>query len=231
MKVAKPSTIPSLKYLNAQKLFPSKPLALLEQSSRIKQLVECARSRAVALALTVSTATCLWALWVCLSPQRLAAEERQPLVMIATEQPDGSLLSYARFEIWPVLAATLALGLGVFVYGLLRAHWRRAGLRIEAPTLPAPDAQRLLLLALASLALYGLRLVLEHADWLLWLSYVPIVGGVLETAVVYLAWLCFLDCRRRARPLAHERRLWLGLFLALLPPVYDFARHLLSFSA
>ena len=52
-------------------------------------------------------------------------------------------------------------------------------------------------------------------------AYVPVLGGLLETATLFYAWTAVLQAWRTARPLYREWRLWAGALLALVPPVRD----------
>jgi hypothetical protein len=55
-------------------------------------------------------------------------------------------------------------------------------------------------------------------------SYVPVVGGTLELAMVYLTWMAVLEAQRTRRPLRREPLLWLAVALALVPPIISFGR-------
>jgi hypothetical protein len=59
-------------------------------------------------------------------------------------------------------------------------------------------------------------------------AYIPIVGGVIEIAVVFLFWMAILQAWRASRPLRREWRLWVGALLALVPPVADLAVYVLT---
>jgi hypothetical protein len=48
--------------------------------------------------------------------------------------------------------------------------------------------------------------------------YIPILGGMLELAMVYLVWVAVLEALRTSRPLRREPWLWLGALISLVPP-------------
>jgi eukaryotic-like serine/threonine-protein kinase len=182
--------------------------------------------RAVALVQTLATAAVAWAILLSVTPRVLAAGDVQPLIMLETRLlPDGRVVSYGRFETWPTLAAVALLGAALAVQGLLRRHWRNAGLATLQPERPVPESLLVLAGGAAAVALYGMRRVLAPAG-ALWTSYVPVAGGLLELAIVFLAWTAVLEAWRTSRPLAREPRLWLGIALALVPPVVDLAGYL-----
>jgi hypothetical protein len=53
-------------------------------------------------------------------------------------------------------------------------------------------------------------------------NYMPVIGGVLEFIMLHRFWTAVLEARRKRRPLVKEPLLWIGLVLALLPPLYHF---------
>ena len=182
---------------------------------------------AAALIHTVCTAIGLWAVFLCVTPRVIPASEAIPLVMIDPQPlPGGRLVSWARFEIGPLLAAFAAIGFCAIVYQLLEMRWRRAGIfRDEGPH-PVEDVAMVLRLGVACAALFAVHLALQAAWPIALLRYVPIPGGILELLVVYYTWSALLETQRRRRSWFADWRLWAGVALALVPPVTDFARYL-----
>jgi serine/threonine-protein kinase len=185
--------------------------------------------RAVALLHTLATAAVLWALLLSLTPKVIAPGEVQPLIMLGAEAgADGRVVSRARFETWPTLAALAAVALAVAAHALLRRHWKGAGLDRPHPERPVPESAWVLAVGVTSLVVYAVRLLLE-ASGFSWVSpYVPILGGIIEIGALFFAWIALLEAWRTARPLRREGRLWIGLAFALVPPVSDLLRYLAS---
>jgi serine/threonine-protein kinase len=180
--------------------------------------------QAVALLLTLATAVGLWALLASITPRVIPAGAVEPLTMLARERlPDGRLVSRARFETGPTLAAVAALALALASYGALRRHWREAGIEERRPGQTIPAARGLFVCSLVGLVLYGLRLAFDAGGSAWWSAYVPILGGLIEVAAVFLFWLAALEAARVSRALWREGWLWAGTALALLPPVLDLA--------
>jgi eukaryotic-like serine/threonine-protein kinase len=182
--------------------------------------------RAAALVSTLATAVALWAFLVSVTPKVLAPGEVQPLIMVRTERlADGRVLSRARFEVWPSLAALAAGVAALATHAVLRRHWRDAGLEAPHPDRPVAESRTVLGLGALSLSVYAVRALLQGRFESAAFAYVPIVGGVLETATLFFAWITILQAWRASRPLYREWRLAAGVLLALVPPVRD----LLSF--
>lgn len=180
--------------------------------------------QAVALLLTVATAVGLWAFLVSITPRVMPAGAGEPLTMLASEHlPDGRLVSRARFETGPMLAAVATLALALASYGALRRHWREARVQERRRDDAIATSRGLFACSLAGLVLYGLRLAFEAGGSVWWSPYVPILGGLLEVAAVFLFWLTALEAARTSRPLVREGWLWAGTALALLPPALDLA--------
>lgn len=193
------------------------PAAALQPEERLWQA-------AVALAATVATAALLWAFLLSITPRVLAPGEAAPLTMLPPELlPDGRALSRARFETWPTLFAVVLSGLAAAAAGLLRRHWRHAGLLSSAPSSPIRASRAVLGLALAGAGLYLLRLASAPSPLA---SLIPILGGLLELAIVFFAWLALLEAWRVGRPLRREWPLWTGLALALVPPILELGGYL-----
>ena len=56
----------------------------------------------------------------------------------------------------------------------------------------------------------------------------PVLGGVLEFMMLHRFWTAVLEARRKRRSLVKEPLLWVGLGLALMPPVYHFLREVIA---
>jgi eukaryotic-like serine/threonine-protein kinase len=177
---------------------------------------------AVALVHTLATAGALWALLLSLTPRILPGSDELPLIMLGGARlPDGRILSPARFETWPVLAAAGLAGLALAAQALLRRHWVEKRLERSWPLRAVAESRVVLALGLVSLALYGVRKLAEARGMGALMPYVPMLGGLLELAVVFFAWSAALEAWRTARPLRREIGLWCGLALALVPPVTE----------
>jgi len=186
---------------------------------------------AAALLQTLAVAVGLWAFVVSVTPKVLAPGDVQPLIMIGTERlADGRLVSRARFEVWPTLATLGMAALALAGQGLLRRHWRDAGLERRAPQEPVPESRRVLWLGVLAIALYALRKGLQALGFSAGMTYVPLLGGALETATLFFVWVAVLEAWRTSRPLLREKALWLGLGLALVPPTVDLVGYVTSWS-
>lgn len=184
--------------------------------------------RAVALLQTLATAVTLWALLQSVTPKVLGPRELQPLIMRPPEQlQDGRLVSRARFETWPTLSALAAVALALVGYGVLRRHWLLAGLDRPQPERRLRESRTLLAWGAATLVVWALRRWLEAGLPWAW-ELVPIVGGFMEIAALFLFWSAVLEAARTARSLAREPALWAGLLLALVPPTSDLVSYLRS---
>ena len=182
---------------------------------------------AAALIHTVCTAIGLWAVFLCLMPRVIPAGEAMPLVMIdPTRLPDGRLVSWARFEIGPLIAAFAAIGFCAIVYRLLEVYWRRAGVLGHASEGPVPEVALVFKLGAACAILFAVHVAMETVWPIPLLRYIPVPGGLLEMLVVYYTWSALLETQRRRRSWFADPRLWIGVALALIPPVTDFARYL-----
>ena len=90
--------------------------------------------RAVALTLAGATAVAIYALLVSVTPRVHAAGDTLPFVVLGEDHlPDGRIATRARFETWPTLAAAAAFATALAAYGLLRRHWRHAGVERRLP--------------------------------------------------------------------------------------------------
>jgi serine/threonine-protein kinase len=177
---------------------------------------------AVALLQAISCAVALWALLLSLTPRVVAPTDVLPLIMLPGETlADGRIVSWARFETWPTLAALATFAIAISAYGALRLHWRRHGIEEHAPDRPIPEARWVLVLGLLSCALYAYgKLVAWEARPVS--TYLPLIGGVIEIAALLLLWVGILEAWRCRRPLYREPALWLGFALAVVPPISEF---------
>jgi serine/threonine-protein kinase len=176
---------------------------------------------ATAILAAVATAIALYAGLVSLTPRALPVEEALPFTVFGDQRlPDGRVLTRARFETGPTLGAAVAIALALGAYGLLRRHWRTAGLDHPAPDRPIAGARRVLAIGVVLFALFITGEALQRAGAVGVVTYVPVLGGVLELFMLYRFWDAALEARRTSRSLAHEPLLWIGLALSLLPPVY-----------
>ena len=129
------------------------------------------------------------------------------------------MLTRARFEVWPTLGAAVAIAIALAAYGLLRRHWRAAGLERPRPIARSPAARRVLRIGVGLFALFLLhQLLARRAGAAAAVSYIPVIGGCLELIMLYRFWDAALEARQTTRSLAREPLLWLGLALALFPP-------------
>jgi len=185
--------------------------------------------RAVALVQTLATAVALWAFLLSVTPKIVTPGDVQPLIMLRTERlGDGRVYSRARFETWPTLAALGAIAMAVAAQGVLRRHWRHAGLEHPRPQQPLRESRAVLLWGVVSVSVFGLRLLLEDRGFASAFAYVPIIGGLIEITALFFFWTAILQAWRLSRPLVREWRLWLGALLALVPPITELASFVLA---
>jgi serine/threonine-protein kinase len=185
--------------------------------------------RSVALVQTLATAVALWAFLLSVTPKVISPGEVQPLIMLRAERlEDGRVLSRARFETWPTLAAIAAIAAAVAAHAALRRHWRDARLERPRPDQPVRESRIVLALGMTSIFLYGLRVLLEDRGFRAAFVYMPIFGGVIEIVTLFFFWIAILQAWRASRPLHREWPLWVGAVLALVPPVTDLAAFVMS---
>jgi eukaryotic-like serine/threonine-protein kinase len=181
--------------------------------------------RAVALTAAGATAVSIYALLLSITPRILQANEALPLAVFEAQRlADGRLATRARFETWPTLWAAAAWAVALVAYGWLRGQWRRAGLDTPTPDQPVAAVRPVFRMALILNALFVVHLVLEQTALRSFVIYIPILGGILELAMVYLVWVATLEALRTSRPLRREPWLWLGALISLIPPTISFAR-------
>jgi hypothetical protein len=167
-----------------------------------------------------ATAVSLYALLISITPRVLDATDALPFIVFDAQRlADGRLATRARFETWPTLGACAAWAVAFVAYGVLRRHWRRAELSVAQPERPLSAVKPLLRLALFLNLLLALHLLLEATHYRTVVTYFPILGGVLELAMVYLVWTAVLEAELYSRPLLREPLLWLGAAASLIPPV------------
>ena len=176
---------------------------------------------AVAMLAAVATAIVLFAALKSLVPRTMAAEDTLPFTAFGT-QPlgDGRVLTRARFEVWPTLGAALAVAIALATYGLLRRHWRDAGVERHLPDRPLTGARRVLRIGVGLFLLFLVHQLLARRGAAAATNYIPVIAGTIELAMVYLFWDAVLEAQQTRRSLAREPLLWLGLALALFPPTY-----------
>ena len=179
---------------------------------------------AVALLAAVATAVALYAALVSLTPRSMAADDAIPFTAFGNQPlANGRVLTRARFEVWPTLGAAVSIAIALAAYGLLRRHWRAAGLERPAPDRPLAGSRRVLRIGLVLFGLFLLHELLARAGATAVVSYIPVIGGCVELLMLYRFWDAALEARQTARSLTREPLLWLGLALALLPPTYNLA--------
>ncbi len=179
---------------------------------------------AVALLTAVATAVVLYAALVSLTPRAMSADDAVPFTVFGDQKlGDGRILTRARFEVWPTLGAAVAIAVALAAYGLLRRHWRVSGIDRPAPDRPIAGARRVLAIGIGNFALFLVREALARAGATAIVTYIPVIGGGLELAMLYFFWDAALEAQRTSRSLAREPLLWLGLALSLVPPTYHMA--------
>ncbi len=185
--------------------------------------------RAVALVQTCSIAAVLYAGLLSLTPRVLPADDVPPLVSLGTRVlDDGRVFTRARFETVPILISLACFGGALAVTAMLRRHWRREGLDVPKPDVPLQQSRWVLLLGAAALGIYGLRNLAMGAAGVepARISFVPVVGGLWLLTVWYAAAYTLLECQRVGRPFLKEPKVWVGLFLAAIPPFVDGVRQI-----
>jgi eukaryotic-like serine/threonine-protein kinase len=168
--------------------------------------------------LTVATAAALSAILVSVTPQVIAKNDIRPLVMVDPEPlADGRVISWARFEAFPVLAALVAGALGALVWALLVRHWRARSL-LETNGAPIRQSRALLAAGGTAVIVAVLRRVVPLPALA---PYLPIFGGLIEVGCLWLFWDGILEARRVGQSLSKEPLLFLGMTLAVIPPAWE----------
>lgn len=133
-----------------------------------------------------TAAVSIWAGLLSLTPRVFATAELNPLTHFAMERlPDGRWVSRARFQTGPVVAAVVAMSVAFVALGVLRRHWRSTGLDIPRPDRQLSESKWVLALGLLCNVLYGVHRWLEP-ERSSFLTYVPLLGGVLELAILFV---------------------------------------------
>lgn len=175
--------------------------------------------RAVALTLAGATAVSIYAALLSVTPRVVERSEALPFIVFDPERlADGRFATRARFETWPTLGAAAAWAVALVAHGALRQHWRRSGLQLRQPERPLTAVRPLVQLAAILNLLFALHLMLEATSFRPVMIYLPILGGVLELAMLYLVWTAVLEAELRGRRLRRERALWLAAAASLIPP-------------
>jgi len=176
---------------------------------------------------TAAAAAGIWAGMTSLTPRVVRGDELSPLTHVISEQlPDGRWVSRARFETGPILGAVAAVGIAFAALGLLRRHWREAGLDTPRPMQPLAESRWLLYVGMACVATYAISKWLENRELSRVSLYTPLVGGLLELAALFFLFAGMLQAWRTARPFSREPALFGGMALALVPPTIEFATFL-----
>jgi serine/threonine-protein kinase len=177
---------------------------------------------AVALLAAVASAVALYAALVSLTPRTMAADDAIPFTAFGN-QPlgNGRVLTRARFEVWPTLGAAVAIAIALAAYGLLRRHWRAAGLERHAPDRPLAGTRRVLRLGVGLFALFLLHQLMARAEPPRRRQLHPGHRRLLRAVDALRFWDAVLEAQQTSRSLAREPLLWLGLALALFPPTYS----------
>jgi|SRR6188768_504059 len=185
--------------------------------------------QAVSLVFAAANAMALYAFVLSFTPRVLSQNEPLPMIAFGIRPlADGHVYTRARFETWPTLTSGVAFAVALASYGVLRGHWRKAGLDGSHVARPIASANSALKLGSALALLFVVHRAIERHGAAPWAAYLPVLGGTLEFVLLYLVWHTLLEAVRCQRPLHREYRLWLGLWLGLIPPVVTFIRALLE---
>ncbi len=145
--------------------------------------------------------------------------DKPPVVMAYSVQlANGMWRTYARFETLYVLPALATLIPSLAAYGVLRWHWRVAGLEKHTPERIVPASRAVLACGVLAMIVYGVRLAFEAAGHTWPGKAVIIPGAAIEFAMLYFFSLTILEAWRTRRSLAREWRAWVGATLSLIPP-------------
>lgn len=185
---------------------------------------------AVALLAAVATAIAIYAVLVSVTPRAIAPDDALPLTTFGQPMSDGRVLARGHFEVWPTLGAAVAIAFGLVAHGLLRRHWRLAGIDRPAPERRLPGARRMQRLGIFLFVMFLAREALARAGAGVVTSYIPVIGGSFELAMLYVFWDTALEAQRIRRSLLREPRLWIGVALSLFPPVFHMVRLLTGHS-
>ncbi|HET9955226.1 MAG TPA: serine/threonine-protein kinase [Polyangiaceae bacterium] len=185
--------------------------------------------QAVSLTFAGANALALYAFLTSFTPRVLPSEDTLPMIAFGVRAlPDGRVFSRARFETWPTLAAGAGFAIALAAYGLLRRHWRIAGLEQPQPDAEIESGTRALQLGIVLFALFIAHRVLALTPLRAVSPFLPVLGGTLEFLLLYLVWHSLLEAVRCQRSWLKEYRVWLGLLLGLIPPGFHFFELLLK---
>jgi serine/threonine-protein kinase len=134
---------------------------------------------------------------------------------------DGRVVSRARFETGPVLAAMAALVVGLATFAHLRDRWRAAGLDRPERDEPIAASRNVLIIGIVAILTAAARRLLSTHGLTSVALYAPLVGGVMEALALFFFWSAVLEAVRRGRPLRREAALWTGAGLCLVPPITE----------
>lgn len=177
----------------------------------------------VALVKTIASCVAIWAVAASLKPRTIVAEAD---VYGPVSREAGSLVSRARFEPALTIGALVAIFGAFGIHGVIRAHWRRAGLFFDAPARPVGVAKWILVFGAVSGGLSAARwATLGRSPGL---DNALFAGSLLlNVALWFFVFLTALACERARRPFWREWKLWAGLFLGFGPLVVEFVRSIL----
>jgi serine/threonine-protein kinase len=179
--------------------------------------------KAVAMLQSISTAVALWAFLQSVRP-KIHEKGFDPLLIAVGQKilEDGRVLTMARFEMWPTIAALATFAVAITAYGFLRRHWRLAGLEQVTPEIPVAESKVVFFFGIASLSVYGLRKILESQGVTSATPYFTVFGAAILIGALFYLWVSILLCWRTSRPFYREYLMWGGFWLAVLPPIIEF---------
>ncbi|MBI1852985.1 MAG: serine/threonine protein kinase [Planctomycetes bacterium] len=219
---------PSRRYPNAEAMRIDVEAALSQRENDDLPADERHWVRGVAVVETFATAVVLWAALLSLTPREMRPDEVMPLLVLGEERLSGGrIVSRARFETWPSLAALAAIAVAILAYAVLRRHQRDAGLVRPRPDRRLRESRAVLVIGAIGMVVYGVRLALaKNGSWVA--TTIPILGGAIEIVALYFLWLAQLEAWRTSRPLWREPLLWIGFAFVLIPPVREFLNYVLQ---
>jgi serine/threonine-protein kinase len=179
---------------------------------------------ATALVLVIATGALWYFIIASVQPKTQDPKDVLPLLALGIEHlPSGEIFTRARFEVAPAVVAVAAWVVALAATALLRGHWRRAGLEVETPDRPVREARGTVLWGALAVAVFAARKAAEatHSPLAAASAYVPIVGAAIEVGALFTFFTSLLEAARTGRPLGRERLLWVGILLAVSPPICD----------
>lgn len=186
---------------------------------------------AVAMVFTLTSGLGLWALVQCLTPRVVTPGELSPLTHWVTETlTNGQLVSRARFEVMPTLVFVLGGALSFAAFGALRTYWSKFQPPVD---LSLARLHTLLGLSLAIIVTFAMRHILGYVTqgsvYAAYVQVVPLLGGLMELAALFLFYECVLIAMRVSaakRPPLWRLELGGAMIIALLPPTWTFFSYL-----